>query len=321
MYRRAVSASSASPCTAKEEALVALGRGLRDAGYRYVTVTPETHGRVVAKNDRMGETLRDVFGWSRRFPSGVLPSAMMEALRAADALEEIGGTFRSRVRFSTLGSGLYVHSAYPTTEADAVFFGPDTYRFCAFLQRSLAHAAPIRRLVDVGCGTGAGALCLAAIAESMTLGDINRAALSFARVNVALASASRKVEIRESDVLAGVAGEIDVVVANPPYLVDPKGRVYRDGGDAYGTALAVRIADEALRRLARGGRLALYTGAPIVEGTDELLRRVRPLLEDARAVWSYEELDPDVFGEELDTPAYAAVERIAAVGLVATLPG
>jgi hypothetical protein len=27
----------------------------------------------------------------------------------------------------------------------------------------------------------------------------------------------------------------------------------------------------------------------------------------------YEELDPDVFGDELDRPAYAAVERIAAV--------
>jgi hypothetical protein len=33
----------------------------------------------------------------------------------------------------------------------------------------------------------------------------------------------------------------------------------------------------------------------------------------------YEEIDPDVFGEELDTPAYAAVERIAAVSLNVTV--
>jgi len=31
---------------------------------------------------------------------------------------------------------------------------------------------------------------------------------------------------------------------------------------------------------------------------------------------SYEEIDPDIFGEELDEPAYADVERIAAVGAV-----
>ena len=29
--------------------------------------------------------------------------------------------------------------------------------------------------------------------------------------------------------------------------------------------------------------------------------------------WRYEELDPDVFGEELEVPAYRQVERIAAV--------
>lgn len=33
---------------------------------------------------------------------------------------------------------------------------------------------------------------------------------------------------------------------------------------------------------------------------------------------SYDEIDPDVFGEELEQPAYAAAHRIAAVGLVVT---
>ncbi|MDP2267619.1 MAG: hypothetical protein Q8K46_00475, partial [Deltaproteobacteria bacterium] len=37
----------------------------------------------------------------------------------------------------------------------------------------------------------------------------------------------------------------------------------------------------------------------------------------------YAELDPDIFGEELDTPAYSQVDRIAAVALVVTkrMPG
>ncbi|MGE0403972.1 MAG: SAM-dependent methyltransferase, partial [Kofleriaceae bacterium] len=33
----------------------------------------------------------------------------------------------------------------------------------------------------------------------------------------------------------------------------------------------------------------------------------------------YEEIDPDVFGEELDTPAYRDVDRIAAVGATIAL--
>jgi hypothetical protein len=36
--------------------------------------------------------------------------------------------------------------------------------------------------------------------------------------------------------------------------------------------------------------------------------------------WRYGEVDPDVFGEELDTPAYAHADRISAVVLSATKP-
>jgi hypothetical protein len=35
----------------------------------------------------------------------------------------------------------------------------------------------------------------------------------------------------------------------------------------------------------------------------------------------YEELDPDVFGEELDRSAYANADRIAAIGLTAIKRG
>jgi len=34
----------------------------------------------------------------------------------------------------------------------------------------------------------------------------------------------------------------------------------------------------------------------------------------------YRELDPDVFGEELERPAYARVERIAVIGLDVVKP-
>jgi hypothetical protein len=50
-----------------------------------------------------------------------------------------------------------------------------------------------------------------------------------------------------------------------------------------------------------------------------LRRGLEELCDRAGANFTYEELDPDVFGNELDAPSYADVERIAAVGLVATL--
>ncbi|MNF15327.1 hypothetical protein D3C80_2178860 [compost metagenome] len=37
--------------------------------------------------------------------------------------------------------------------------------------------------------------------------------------------------------------------------------------------------------------------------------------------WTYRELDPDVFGEELLTPGYQRVERIAVVALIVTRVG
>lgn len=297
-------------------ALVELGRALTHTGYEFVTVTPATHARVVARRggmDALGTNPRDVFGWSLPFEPTTVPKAWLSWLRQADALAFDGERYRSRVRFSTLHGRIFVHSAAPTTSADSVFFGPDTYRFAAFLERWAPHA---ERLVDIGCGSGAGGLVLVERIGSIVLGDVNRRALEFARVNATLAGV--EVELVESDVLAAVTGPVDLAIANPPYLRDDLQRKYRDGGGAHGEGLALRIVREALTRLRSGGTLLLYTGAPIVAGCDYFLERARPLLEARGASFEYAELDPDVFGEELDN--HPDVERFAAVGLVAHVP-
>jgi hypothetical protein len=79
----------------------------------------------------------------------------------------------------------------------------------------------------------------------------------------------------------------------------------------------VRIAEEALARLAPGGRLVLYSGAPIIAARDPFFESLCPLLHRYAREFSYEEIDPDVFGEELDRSAYAEADRIAVVGLTA----
>jgi release factor glutamine methyltransferase len=307
----------------RDAALVRLGWALRDAGYAFVTVGPETHRRVEARTRAAGRTLagslRDVFGWSRPFEPRLLPPRILDLANAAGVLESEGALLRSSVRFSSLGGHLFVHSAYPTTQGDSVFFGPDTYRYCDLVA---AEARPARCLVDVGCGSGAGGLVAASRADRVVLCDVNRKALRFAEVNATLAAQERRVEIVESDVLDGVDGSIDLVIANPPYMVDPARRSYRDGGGAFGEALGVRIARAAFGRLDPGGRLVLYTGAAIVDGVDTFLDAIRDLCEQSCASWHYREIDPDVFGEEIEqNDAYARVERIAAVALVATVAG
>jgi hypothetical protein len=296
-------------------ALLELGRLLKRAGYRFTTVTPETHRRVNERAERAGAglatNLRDVFGWNRPFTPDLLPPEMLDALRDADLIGRDGSHLCSQVRFASAGERLFAHSAFPTTASDAVFFGPDSYRFCALIERWAVGRA--RRLVDVGCGSGVGGICGARHAREVVLADINPRALSFAEVNAALDGTAAHVVT--SDVLSAIEGPIDLVIANPPYMRDPAGRVYRDGGGGHGEGLAVRIAREALARLEPHGALILYTGSAIVDGRDTFLEAVTPVLDDAGRPYHYEELDPDVFGEELDQPGYADVERIAAVGL------
>lgn len=300
-----------------DTALLRLARAVQDTDYAFVTPTPATVARVNARDGaEWAHNLRDVFGWSRAFRRETVPAAIIEPMREAGVLVPAGDGFRSAVRFSTLDGLLFAHSAYPTTQAEAVFFGPDTYRFAGAILRHGAER--VRRAVDIGCGAGPGAILVAREwpkAEVLAV-DINAAALAMTRVNAALAGV--EVEALESNLLGGVGGEFDLIAANPPYLVDPGERAYRHGGGALGAGLSLRILETAIERLAPGGTLLLYTGAAIMDGDDPFRRESQTRLAGTDLSWTYQELDPDVFGEELEQGAYAAADRIAAVLLTAT---
>lgn len=314
------------PVTAEGEAaaLRDLLATLKQRDYRFITPTPATHARVLARADRQRATdLRDVFGWSLPFTRDLLDAALLEALETADLIEGAAGDLlRSKVRVSTLGRDLLVHSAYPTDETHAVFFGPDSYRFARFIADELRRC-PEREgstLVDIGTGAGAGAIAAAhgCPKVDIVMTDINPAALRLARVNAQAAGVEARFVLGED--LSGIAGVLDLVLANPPYIIDPAGRAYRDGGELHGAGVALAMACEAVPRLAAGGRFLLYTGSAIVRGKDALHDRLVQLAAAEGCRLRYEEIDPDVFGEELETAAYADVERIALVTAVIERP-
>lgn len=302
-------------------------RQVAATGYRFTTVTPLTHQRVLARRGREpGLTLRDVFGWNLPFEANVLPPALLADMEHAGLVRRTGTLLRSTVRIASLGDDLFFHSAYPTVEENAVFFGPDTSRFARFVLQALAErkAQQHARVLDVGCGSGAGGVAVArALAATGTpahvvMNDINPLALQYAAVNAEAAGVP--VTLAQGDALSAVDGDFDLIVSNPPYLDDAAQRAYRHGGTRLGRALSARIATESLKRLAPGGQLLLYTGVAMVDGEDPFLAEMRPLLEGSGCEWSYAEIDPDVFGEELERSVYAHIDRIAAVGLVVTRP-
>jgi methylase of polypeptide subunit release factors len=304
---------------AKLRALVTLGRFLKKEGYRFIVVTPTTHERVLNRPEQQ-PTLRSIFGWNRAFDRDAISPRLFELLSEADVLLHSRDRYRSTVRFATIDDMLFAHSAFPTVETHAVFFGPDTYRFVRFVKSALVEM-PIKTgitLVDVGTGSGAGGLCaVRALGGAMIrLADVNPRALEISTVNAAI-NDCKSAEIVLSDVLSGIEGKPDLIIAHPPYLLDEEGRLYRHGGGDLGTLLAQRIVFEGLARLPPGGRLILYTGTPIVSGSDALFDLIEPLLQLHCSQFVYEEIDPDVFGEELEKKVYASVDRIAAVGLVA----
>jgi methylase of polypeptide subunit release factors len=310
------------PSDPADEALIELLRRLDALGYDFVTPTPATHERVVARPEMArARGLRDVLGWSLPFAPGLLPAELHGLLERGGMVAREGGLCRSRVRVSRVAGRLFLHGAFPTDRPDAVFLGPDTCRFVRFVTAELAEPAPAGRLVDMGAGAGVGGIVAAGLlpGAKAILVDSNPAALRLARINAAASGVT--VETVEADRLDPIPGPLELVIANPPFIMDEGGPAYRDGGEMLGAGLSHAWALAAARRLAPGGRMLLYTGSAIVDGRDGLRAALERDLSTLGCRLRYAEIDPDIFGEQLEQPAYREVERIAAVGAVITRSG
>lgn len=292
--------------------------------YRFTTISPASHEKVNSRpQNGTANNLIDIFGWNRPFNIESIDTTLFDLMRFADIAIKVENGWKSKLRVSSIKGLLFLHSAFPTLGNDAVFFGPDTYRFANVIDQYFAtHQNAIYRAVDIGTGSGVGAVLLAlALSKSksepkVVAVDINNDALALARVNVDAAD-MHQIELMRSDLLHNVKGDFDLIISNPPYLLDESERAYRHGGGKLGADLSLAIVDAAIERLNPNGTLLLYTGVAIMNGHDAFLAETAAKLNNAGFTYEYSEIDPDIFGDELSSEAYRMADRIAAVVLTA----
>jgi release factor glutamine methyltransferase len=152
------------------------------------------------------------------------------------------------------------------------------------------------RIADActGCGCLAVALAHERPRSSVIATDISPEALDVARRNVRRHAVDRNVELRHTDLLEGIGNGFDLVVANPPYVLDgaapalqPEVRDHEPAvalfGGVDGLTLVNRLVASAADCLVPGGWLMFEFGLGQDVEIEELLGSARELrLEDVR---------------------------------------
>ena len=132
------------------------------------------------------------------------------------------------------------------------------------LVRMLLERPAHRRVLDVGTGSGAIAVTLAAEwpDAEVEAWDISAGALATAAANAAAHGVERRVRFVECDVLAApsVAERFDLVVSNPPYVLDSEREQMRANVTRYEPGRALYVPDSDPLRFYRAiARLPLLT--------------------------------------------------------------
>lgn len=104
---------------------------------------------------------------------------------------------------------------------------------------------PVELACDIGTGCGIQALLLAAHSARVIATDISTRALAIAELNAGL-NGIESIEFRAGDMLTPIDEPVDLLVANPPFVITPQGETqtfeYRDGGQPGDAIMAGLIA-------------------------------------------------------------------------------
>jgi release factor glutamine methyltransferase len=151
---------------------------------------------------------------------------------------------------------------------------------------------PTAHIVDVGTGSGAIALALAANLPSarITAVDSSREALEVAYPNAERLGLAQRIELIQGDILSWLGSHVDVIVANLPYIPsesirllvpevrDFEPRLALDGGMG-GVDLNLRLLEELPRLLLPGGQAFLECEPHQIEALRMAASRLMPNLE------------------------------------------
>jgi release factor glutamine methyltransferase len=235
---------------------------------------------AVSKNPRRDAELllSHLLGWDQ---AALLthPERVLSAVEADEFESMLGRRLASEpVQYIT---GVQEFLGLPFEVSPAVLIPrPETEHLVeAVLERFSRESSP--RIVDVGTGSGAIAVALAhAIPQSrVTAVDLSSAALEVAQRNAERHGVLERVTLLQSDLLAAVGTDFDVVVSNPPYIADgevlePQVFNYEPRSALYagptGLEIYERLIPQARRVLKPQGWLMLEIGY----GQSEALRKL-----------------------------------------------
>jgi release factor glutamine methyltransferase len=162
------------------------------------------------------------------------------------------------------------------------------------VERALARlGSEPARVVDVGSGSGAIAIAVALRAPRAEVWatDVSEAAVELTRANIALHGLAQRVHAVQGDLLEGVPGYFDLVVANLPYLperlrlaggyadlrTEPMSAVFAPA-DGLGPYRRLLAASE--ERLSESGALLIQYRTRILEATRSDLAHLLADLEE-----------------------------------------
>ena len=217
----------------------------------------------------------EALGWSRedlyRNPEGGLPGPRAERFESL-----LSRRVRAEPMAYLTGSQEFWSLEFRVTP-DVLIPRPETEHLVETVLNFLASRPGPCRVLEIGTGSGAIAVCLATECARVEVWatDVSAPALDVARENARRHGVERRIHWLRGDLLAPVRelpGDFDVLVSNPPYI--PSGEIPRLQGDVrdWEPALALdggadgmdfyrRIVRDGVCRLREGGLLAVEIGA------------------------------------------------------------
>lgn len=174
-------------------------------------------------------------------------------------------------------------------------FNPKLLRSGEYLAGLLyEHVKPGTKVLDMGTGSGIGAVAAANLASGVVAVDINPQAVRCARINALLNDVDDKIDVREGDLFDPLQGErFDVILFNPPYFRgaprDALDRAWRseDVVERFAAGLAGHLSTDgyALVVLSTDGETPAFLESFETNGLDVTVAAKRDLLNESLTVY------------------------------------